>query len=66
MRRAAIRLPHFRAGNALASPRRDLLDSFARGIELSTFVLIFDAGVDDDGHAAFYFSIGHRSRDGGP
>jgi outer membrane translocation and assembly module TamA len=53
--RSSLTLSDLRGGAGLRLTRRSGLG-----------LLLLDAGVDDDGHAAFYFSIGHRPRDGGP
>ena len=59
-------------GNAWVDRARISLSDLRRGAGLrvthrSVLGLVsLDAGVDEHGHAAFYFSIGHRPRDGGP
>jgi len=63
---------HGGLGNAWVDRARISLSDLRRGAGLrvthrSVLGLVsLDAGVDEHGHAAFYFSIGHRPRDGGP
>jgi NTE family protein len=53
--RSRVSLSHLRSGAGLRVTRRSILG-----------LVSVDAGVDDRGHGALYFSVGHRPRDGGP
>jgi hypothetical protein len=50
-----VSLKDLRSGAGLRLTRRSALG-----------LLSVDAGLDDRGHGALYFSVGHRPRDGGP
>ena len=53
--RSRVSLSDLRSGAGARVTRRSILG-----------LVSVDAGVDDRGHGALYFSVGHRPRDGGP